>query len=80
MAAAAGSPCHARNAPLRTLHAALSRPSFHRGATMTHRLLVLALSAALAAPLAVAHNHGGDAKPADAAAHDAHEQAKAGYS
>ena len=44
---------------------------------MTHRLLVLALSAALAAPLALAHNHGGDAKPADAAAHDAHEQAKA---
>jgi predicted methyltransferase len=44
---------------------------------MTHRLLVLALSAALAAPLAFAHNHGGDAKPTDAAAHDAHEQAKA---
>ena len=35
---------------------------------MTHRLLVLALSAALAAPLALAHDHGA-AKPADSAAH-----------
>jgi len=44
---------------------------------MRHRLFALALAAACAAPAAFAHNHGGDAKPADAAAHDAHEQAKA---
>jgi predicted methyltransferase len=40
-------------------------------------LLCIALLAAVAAPAAFAHNHGGDAKPMDAAAHDAHEQAKA---
>ena len=44
---------------------------------MSHRLLTLALSAALAAPLAFAHNHGGGAQPANPAAHDAQEQAKA---
>ena len=44
---------------------------------MRHRLLTLALLAAVASPLAFAHNHGGDAKPADAAAHDADQQAKA---
>ena len=44
---------------------------------MRRTLLSFALLAACASPLAFAHNHGGDAKPADAAAHDAHEQAKA---
>jgi predicted methyltransferase len=44
---------------------------------MRRTLLSFALLAACTAPLAFAHNHGGDAKPADAAAHDAHEQAKA---
>jgi predicted methyltransferase len=44
---------------------------------MRRSLLCIALLAAVIAPVASAHNHGGDAKPADAAAHDAHEQAKA---
>jgi len=44
---------------------------------MRRSLLCIALLAAVALPAASAHNHGGDAKPADAAAHDAHEQAKA---
>lgn len=44
---------------------------------MRRSLLCIALLAAVAAPTAFAHNHGGDAKPADAAAQDAHEQAKA---
>jgi len=44
---------------------------------MRRSLLCIALLAAVGAPMAFAHNHGGDAKPADAAAHDAHEQAKA---
>lgn len=43
---------------------------------MRRSLLCIALLAAIA-PAAFAHNHGG-ATPADAAAHDAHEQAKAG--
>jgi len=44
---------------------------------MRRSLLCIALLAAVIAPVASAHNHGGDAKPMDAAAHDAHEQAKA---
>ncbi len=44
---------------------------------MRRTLLSIALLAAVIAPVASAHNHGGDAKPMDAAAHDAHEQAKA---
>lgn len=46
---------------------------------MRRTVLCIALFSAFAAPLALAHNHGGDAKPADAAAHDAHEQAKAAF-
>ena len=49
---------------------------------MRRTLLSATLLTALATPMAFAHNHGGeakaaDAKPMDAAAHDAHEQAKA---
>ena len=44
---------------------------------MRRTLLSFALLAAVSSPMAFAHNHGGDAKPMDAAAHDAHEQAKA---
>ena len=43
---------------------------------MRHRLITLALVAACAAPLAFAHHHGGAAK-ADAAGHDAGQQAMA---
>ena len=46
---------------------------------MRRSLLCIALLAAVAAPVAFAHNHGGDAQPAAAAAHDAHEQAKAAF-
>ena len=44
---------------------------------MRLRLIALALATAFAAPLALAHNHGGDKTSAMAADHDSHEQAKA---
>jgi predicted methyltransferase len=44
---------------------------------MRRHLLALALFTACATLPAAAHNHGGDATPADAVSHDAHEQAKA---
>ena len=46
---------------------------------MRRTVLCIALLSAFAAPLALAHNHGGAAKPDAAAAHDAHEQAKAAF-
>ena len=44
---------------------------------MRRTLLSFALLAAVASPLAFAHDHGGDAKAKDVAAHDADQQAKA---